>query len=56
MSPLFQTIAALAIVAVTATWLVGRAFVKKKTSGCGGSCGAVSPEVRKLQAHLKRQP
>jgi len=56
MSPPFQTAAALAIVAVTATWLVLRALAKKKNSGCGGDCGAVSPDVRKLQAHLKRQP
>lgn len=56
MSPQIQTIVALAIVAITAAWLVLRAVVKKKNSGCGGSCGAVSPEIRKLQAHLKRQP
>ena len=56
MSPQVQTLVALAIVAVTATWLILRAFAKKKNSGCGGNCGAVSPDVRKLQAHLKRQP
>lgn len=56
MSPELQTAAALAIVAITATWLVVRSLTKKKKSGCGSDCGAVSPEVRKLQAHLKRQP
>jgi hypothetical protein len=57
MSPQLQTATALAIVAITATWLVLRSFTKKKNSGCGGGdCGAVSPEVRKLQARLKRQP
>jgi len=57
MSPQLQTAAALAIVAITVTWLVFRALAKKKNSGCGGGdCGAISPEVRKLQARLKRQP
>lgn len=56
MSPQVQTLVALALVAVAASWLVLRSLAKKKNSGCGGECGAVSPEVRKLQAHLKRQP
>lgn len=50
----FQTIAALVIVALAATWLVVRAIAKRKNPGCGGECGAVSPEIRKLQARLKR--
>jgi hypothetical protein len=49
-----QTIIALAIVALAATWLVARSFAKKKNSGCGGSCGAVSPEIEKLRAKLRR--
>jgi hypothetical protein len=57
MSPQLQTAAALAIVAITATWLVFRTLAKKRNSSCGGGdCGAISPEVRKLQARLKRQP
>jgi hypothetical protein len=52
-SPL-QTIAALAIVGIAAIALVHRALAKRPSSGCGGNCGAVSPEVKKLQAHLKR--
>lgn len=50
-----QTIIALAIVAIAALLLLRSWFGKKKSTGCGtGSCSAVSPEVRKLQAKLKR--
>ena len=49
-----QSILALAIVAVTAAWFVVRAIAKRKNPGCGTDCGAVSPEIRKLQARLKR--
>ncbi len=56
MSSQLQTVAALAIVAITATLLILRSLAKRKNPGCGGNCGAVSPEVRKLQAQLKRQP
>ena len=53
MSSSLQTIIALAIVALAVTLLV-RAFLKKRKSpGCGADCGAVSPEVKKLQAKLK---
>jgi len=34
-----QTIIALTIVALTATWLVVRSLAKRKNPGCGG-CGA----------------
>ncbi len=55
MSPAIQTIVALAIVAVTAIWLVRRALRRDPARGCGssGACGAVSPEVKKLRARLK---
>lgn len=56
MSPQIQTYAALAVVALAATWLVLRAIAKRKNPGCGSDCGAVSPEIKKLQAHLRRQP
>lgn len=50
-----QTIIALSIVAIAAALLLRSWFGKKKTSGCGSeSCAAVSPEIRKLQAKLKR--
>lgn len=56
MSPQIQTYAALAVVALATTWLVLRAIAKRKNPGCGSDCGAVSPEIKKLQAHLRRQP
>lgn len=50
-----QTISALAIVAAAVAWLVVSAIRKRKTPGCGNeNCGAVSPEVKKLQAKLKK--
>jgi len=54
MSPTFQSIAALVVVALAVTWLVRRALAKKKSGGCGDDCGAISPEMKKLQARLKR--
>jgi len=55
MTPEVQTLIALSVVALVAVWLVRRAFRKDRSHGCGGgACGAVSPEVRKLQAGLKR--
>ena len=53
MSASLQTILALGIVAITAI-LLARSFLKKRnTPGCGSNCGAVSPEIKKLQAKLK---
>jgi len=50
-----QTIIALAVVALAAALLLRSWFGKKKSPGCGsGDCGAVSPEIKKLQAKLKR--
>ncbi|SDR95322.1 FeoB-associated Cys-rich membrane protein [Opitutus sp. GAS368] len=55
MSPQLQTIIALAIVAVTVAWFAWRSFAKRKNPGCGSEgCAAVSPEVKKLRAKLKR--
>lgn len=55
MSASLQTIIALAIVTLTTALLLCSWFSKKKSSGCGqGSCGAISPEIKKLQAKLKR--
>ena len=56
MSAGFQTIAALVIVALAAAYLVYAYFKKRRSPGCGDNCGAVSPEVKKLQAQLKRRP
>ena len=53
MTPEIQTILSLLAVGIAAVWLVRRAF-RKKAGGCGGGeCGAISPEVKKLQARLK---
>ncbi len=55
MSSSTQTILALVVVALAAAWLLRGWFGKKKSSGCGSEgCGAVSPEVKKLQRHLQR--
>jgi|UniRef100_UPI00404A130A hypothetical protein len=48
-----QTLLSLAVVAIASVWLVRRAF-RKKSGGCASSeCGAISPEVKKLQAKLR---
>jgi len=53
MTPEVQSILALVAVGIAAVWLVRRTF-RKKSGGCGGGdCGAISPEVKKLQAKLK---
>ncbi len=55
MSASLQTIIALAIVAVAAALLLRSWFSKRKSPGCGSeSCSAVSPEIKQLQAKLKR--
>ena len=55
MTPETQTFVALAIVALVAVWFVARAVAKRKQPGCGSDCGAVSPEMKKLQARLTRK-
>ena len=55
MSSSLQTIIALALVALAAALLLRLWFGKKKASGCGHeSCGAVSPEIKKLQKLVGR--
>ena len=51
MSPAFQTLAALAIVAIAATWLVWRSLAKRKNPGCGGDCGCPSSELKAKLKH-----
>ena len=46
MSAQFQTLAALGIVALAATWLIARALAKRKNPGCGGDCGCPSSELK----------
>ena len=56
MSSSLQTVLALAVVAAAVIGLAYSFFGKRHSSGCGGGgCGAVSPEVKKLQARLRRQ-
>jgi len=46
-----QTIAALVVVAVAATWLVRLAIAKRRNPGCGGGCGCAADDFK---AKLKR--
>jgi hypothetical protein len=55
MSPEFQTIAALIIVALAVLWLVMRALAKRKNPGCGSDCTALTPELKRLQAHMAKR-
>lgn len=56
MSAQLQTILALALVALAATLLVRSWIRKGKKPGCGSEgCGAISPEVKKLQARLRKE-
>ena len=54
MSSSVQTILALGLVAIAAAFLLRSWLGKKKASGCGGACGAVSPEIKNLQKQLKK--
>jgi hypothetical protein len=53
MSSSTQTVIALGLVILAALYLVRTAIRKRRSPGCGDSCGAVSPEVKKLRARLK---
>jgi hypothetical protein len=54
MSSQIQTLIALGLVALAAVFLLRSWFRKKKSPGCGSDCGAVSPEVKKLQKLVGR--
>jgi hypothetical protein len=47
MSPEFQTIAALVVVAIAATWLVVRAVVKRRNPGCSGDCACPTEKLKR---------
>lgn len=54
MSPAFQTVIALGLVALAAILLLLSYFKKRKNPGCGGeSCSAVTPAIRDLKSRLK---
>jgi hypothetical protein len=55
MSSTLQTLIALGLVALALAFLLGSWMRKKPTSGCGReSCGAISPEIKKLRSGLPR--
>lgn len=54
MSSSLQTFAALGLVVLAVVFLLRAWLGKRKASGCGGACGAVSPGVKELRARLKR--
>lgn len=55
MSSSLQTVIALGIVALAAILLIRSWLKKRHQPGCGNeNCSAVSPEIKKLQAKLKR--
>jgi len=47
MSSPFQTIAALVIVALAATWLILRGLAKRSKPGCGGECSCPTRELKR---------
>jgi len=47
MSPEFQTIAALGIVALAASWLILRTFARRKSPGCGGECACPAEKLKR---------
>jgi hypothetical protein len=51
MAPEVQSLAALAVVAITAVWFLVRALAKRKHPGCGSDCGCSS---QKFSAQIKR--
>lgn len=51
MSQQIQTILALGIVAVAATWLVARVWAKRKNPGCGGDCACPSNDLKAKVRH-----
>ena len=56
MSSSLQSLAALVLVALAVAYLAWNFLRKKKQPGCGSEgCNSVSPEIKKLQAKLKRQ-
>jgi hypothetical protein len=46
MSAVFQSIVALVIVAIAATWLVARTLAKRRNPSCGGDCGCEASDLK----------
>ncbi|HYP18072.1 MAG TPA: hypothetical protein VEQ65_12745 [Opitutus sp.] len=55
MSPEIQTLLALAVVALAVGGLVWRSLARRRNPGCGTDCGAVSPELKRLQSQLSKR-
>lgn len=55
MTPEVQSILALLVVALAVAGLLWRSYRKRKQPGCGTECGAVSPEIKRLQKQLSRR-
>ncbi len=45
--PTFQKYAAITLAAVSAAWLIWRAWTKRKKPGCGGGVGCPTDEFKK---------
>lgn len=56
MSSSLQTLIALGLALLAVAYLLWSWFGPKKKSGCGsaGECGAISPDVKRLQSRLKK--
>jgi hypothetical protein len=54
MSPELQTTLALGIATLAVVFLLRSWFGKKKSPGCGGECGAVSPAIKEIQKRLRK--
>jgi hypothetical protein len=46
-----QTLIALTVVAIAATWLVLRARARRKNPGCGGDCGCPAAAIKVKPGH-----
>jgi ABC-type nickel/cobalt efflux system permease component RcnA len=49
-----QTIAALVLVALAATWLIRRAIRKRRQPGCGDDCACPASEVKDAADRTRR--
>ncbi len=55
MPPELQTVIALALVALAAGWLIGRAVVRHRNPGCGSDCGCATRDIKaKLKSGSER--
>src|ERR1035438_4925167 len=55
MSHQFQTLSALLLVAIAATWLALRAVARRKKPGCGGDCGCAPGDLRATVSRREKE-